>query len=83
MFIERSLTGHFDELIEYASQINRLNGGTGMALLVIQHDRVVAEHYEGTHSRSTDSRTVQADSQFNVASALKYSISSPQYNLLH
>jgi CubicO group peptidase (beta-lactamase class C family) len=71
MFIDRSLTGQFDGLIKYASQINRLNGGTGMALIVIQHDRVVAEHYEGTHSRSADSRPVQADSQFNVASARK------------
>lgn len=43
MFLERSLTGRFDGLIEYSSQINRLNGGTGMALIVIQHDRVVVE----------------------------------------
>jgi len=71
VFIDRSLTGQFDGLIEYDSQINRLNGGTGMALIVIQHDRVVAEHYEGTHSRTADSRQVQADSQFNVASARK------------
>jgi hypothetical protein len=49
MFIDRSLTGQFDGLIGYASQINSLNGGTAMALIVIQHGRVVAEHYEGTH----------------------------------
>ncbi|MEJ8547674.1 serine hydrolase domain-containing protein [Brevibacillus borstelensis] len=61
----------FNQLIEYVETMNTLNQGSGTALFVIQHDKIVVEHYSGYHSQLSTSFPIQADSQFNVASVRK------------
>lgn len=64
-------THQFDPLVSYAQEIHRLNEGSGCAVVVIQQDRIVTESYSGFHSQLAGARPIQADSQFNVASARK------------
>ncbi|HEU4962531.1 MAG TPA: serine hydrolase domain-containing protein [Bacilli bacterium] len=61
----------FDGLVDYADEINRLNGGSGSALVVIHRGRIITEHYHGYHSHEAGARPIHADSQFNIASARK------------
>lgn len=71
MFLEKQLTGQFDSLVEYAEDINRRNGGSGTAVVVIHKGRIVTESYRGTFSHEPAAKAIRADSQFNVASARK------------
>ncbi|MFD2171903.1 serine hydrolase domain-containing protein [Tumebacillus lipolyticus] len=61
----------FGELIRYVEEINRKNGGSGSALLVVHQGRIAVERYAGFHSHAAGARAVGADSQFNIASARK------------
>lgn len=61
----------YDSLFTYLERVNRLNGGTSSSLFVIQHDRITAEYYAGTHSSDASARPTRADSQYNVASVRK------------
>ncbi|WP_246363605.1 serine hydrolase domain-containing protein [Halobacillus locisalis] len=45
--------------------------GTGAATLVMQEGKVVFEEYVGRHSSHSNARSIQADSQFYVASVRK------------
>nr|WP_229595228.1 serine hydrolase domain-containing protein [Rossellomorea vietnamensis] len=59
------------ELISWVEEIKEKNGSSAGALYVLKDNHVVVEHYSGRHSHEEDARSVQADSQFNVASARK------------
>ncbi|OXS60095.1 penicillin-binding protein [Bacillus sp. DSM 27956] len=59
------------ELISWVEEIKEKNGSSAGALYILKDNHVVVEHYSGHHSHEEDARRVQADSQFNVASARK------------
>ncbi|WP_435990706.1 serine hydrolase domain-containing protein [Rossellomorea sp. LjRoot5] len=60
-----------EELISWVEEIKDKNGSSAGALYILKDNHVVVEHYSGRHSHEEDARIVQADSQFNVASARK------------
>ncbi|MFC4684345.1 serine hydrolase domain-containing protein [Exiguobacterium mexicanum] len=60
----------YSALISYVKDIQHLNQSSAAALLVLQDDRIVFEHYDGFHSNH-DSKVVDVNSMFNVASARK------------
>jgi CubicO group peptidase (beta-lactamase class C family) len=64
-------TTQFDDVVRHVEEIGRLNGASASALVIVQRGRIVTEAYQGFHSFAEGARPVQADSQFNVASARK------------
>jgi CubicO group peptidase (beta-lactamase class C family) len=60
-----------EELVSWVEDIKDQNGSSAGALYILKDNHVVVEHYSGRHSHDEDTRNVQADSQFNVASARK------------
>jgi CubicO group peptidase (beta-lactamase class C family) len=71
LLLPKNVSNQFDALIQYAEEINKLNSGTATSIIVIHKDKIVTEHYSGTHSQLPFARSVQADSQFHVASVTK------------
>jgi CubicO group peptidase (beta-lactamase class C family) len=71
LFLPKQLSNQFDSLVEYAIGINKMNSGSATAIIVIHKDRIVTEHYSGSHSQLPNARQVKADSQFQVASVRK------------
>lgn len=69
--LQKQLSSRFDALMDYVEEKNQLSGGTSCALLVIQGDHIVAEHYRGTYTSETGSQETSSESQYNVASARK------------
>jgi CubicO group peptidase (beta-lactamase class C family) len=61
----------FEKLISYVEDIKVRNHSSGVALVIIKDNQVVLEHYSGRHSHADDSRLIDENSQFNVASARK------------
>lgn len=60
-----------EELISWVEDIKEKNGSSAGALYILKNNHVIVEHYSGYHSHEEGARNVQADSQFNVASARK------------
>lgn len=58
-------------LVSWVEDIKEKNGSSAAALYILKDNQVVMEHYSGKHSHQKHARYVQADSQFNVASARK------------
>ncbi|MFD3449860.1 serine hydrolase domain-containing protein [Microbacteriaceae bacterium 4G12] len=71
MNLSKNITNQFDPVIDYAKEINMLNGGSATAVVVIHKDEIVTEHYSGYHSHEIGARLIGSDSQFHVASARK------------
>lgn len=60
----------YSQLVSYVSEIKELNQSSASALIVIQNNKIVLEHYEGHHS-NIESEPIDVNSMFNVASARK------------
>lgn len=58
------------QLISYVSDIKERNHSSAAALVVMQNDKIILEHYEGFHS-NTESNEIGINSMFNIASARK------------
>lgn len=65
------MNGKYQKLISWVEDIKEQNHSSAAGLLVLKDNRVVLEHYSGNHSNSGNSRLIDANSQFNVASARK------------
>jgi CubicO group peptidase (beta-lactamase class C family) len=61
----------FNELNEYVLKIRNLISASAASIYIIQNDCVVNEWYSGYHDSTVDSRLVDAQSRFNVASIRK------------
>lgn len=61
----------FIELNDYVSRMKNIISATAAATYIIHNDRIVNEWYSGVHDNSEDSRLVDKESQFNVASVRK------------
>ncbi|PFA67167.1 penicillin-binding protein [Bacillus sp. AFS015802] len=58
-------------MISWVEEIKDKNESSAAALYILKDGEVVVDHYSGRHSHEINARQVQADSQFNVASARK------------
>ncbi|MEH6993752.1 serine hydrolase domain-containing protein [Neobacillus drentensis] len=61
----------FQKLISYVEDIKGSNHSSGAALVIIKDNKIVLEHYSGYHANTANSRLVDENSQFNIASARK------------
>lgn len=61
----------YQKLISWVDDIKERNHCSASALLILQNDELVLEHYSGSHSNTEDSLPIGQFSQFNVASARK------------
>lgn len=69
--LKTSQSDSFKELNKYVSDVKQFISATAAATYIIHNDRIVNEWYAGTHDKATDSRFVDAESRFNVASVRK------------
>ncbi|WP_173275492.1 serine hydrolase [Paenibacillus sp. NEAU-GSW1] len=72
--MQRNLNIHqhaFAELNQYVSDTCKGVGASASSVLVIHNGTIVNEWYSGFHEHGKDSRKVDAESQFNVASVRK------------
>lgn len=69
--LKTSQSDSFKELNKYVSDVKQFISATAAATYIIHNDRIVNEWYAGTHAKPTDSRFVDAESRFNVASVRK------------
>lgn len=61
----------YQKLISWVEDIKLRNHSSAAALFIMKDNKVVLEHYSGTHSNKKDSAPITAKSQFNVASSRK------------
>lgn len=61
----------YEKLISWVESIKETNQSSAAALCIIKDNKIVLEHYSGTHSNTPTSKKVTISSQFNVASARK------------
>lgn len=61
----------FDPVFEKVTRTAKAVGASGGALYVIQHNQVAYERYFGKQGTSPNARSVQADTQFHLASVRK------------
>ncbi|OIN66582.1 penicillin-binding protein [Exiguobacterium sp. KRL4] len=60
----------YQKLLSYVSEIKHLNHSSAAAVVVMQNDQIILEHYEGVHGNE-HSNLIGIDSMFNIASARK------------
>ncbi|QTD40960.1 serine hydrolase [Sporosarcina sp. Te-1] len=58
----------FNSLTTYTEKIRQEKCASGAALVLMQDNKIVYEHYSGTHHFETGARQVDVNSQFNVYS---------------
>jgi CubicO group peptidase (beta-lactamase class C family) len=68
--LDKSKNG-FTELNQYMLDIQNLISASAASTCIIQNDRIVNEWYSGYHGTTRDSRVVDAQSRFNIASIRK------------
>ncbi|MFZ3197192.1 MAG: serine hydrolase domain-containing protein [Bacillus mycoides] len=61
----------YEKLISWVENIKETNQSSTAALCIMKDNKIVLEHYSGTHSNTPTSKKVTISSQFNVASARK------------
>lgn len=69
--LESSQSDTFKKLNKYVSDVKHSISATAAATYIIHNDRIVNEWYAGTHDKAKESRFVDAESRFNVASVRK------------
>ncbi|MCA0983239.1 beta-lactamase family protein [Halobacillus yeomjeoni] len=62
---------NYENMVSWVEDIKERNKSSAAALTVMQNNRVVFEHYNGTHSNTYDATPVNKSSRFNVASVRK------------
>ena len=71
MQLINNLTNQFSLVEEHVQHTYESVFASGAAAIVIYKDEIVLEKYWGTQSTRTNSRNIQADTQFHVASVRK------------
>lgn len=61
----------YQKLISWVEDIKLCNHSSAAALFIMKENKVVLEHYSGTHSNEKNSAPITVKSQFNVASSRK------------
>ncbi len=64
------LKASYEKLVSWVENIKELNQSSAASLLILKDNKVVLEHYSGTHSNNNASLITES-SRFNVASARK------------
>ncbi|WNC12229.1 serine hydrolase domain-containing protein [Brevibacillus brevis] len=71
MDLSRKQTMQFEPVVRHVEHTYQQVVCSGAAMMVIHNDAIAAEKYWGRHSLEPDSREIQADTQFHVASVRK------------
>ncbi|MDQ0174947.1 serine hydrolase domain-containing protein [Bacillus chungangensis] len=71
MYIKRKLSNRFDLVASHVKNTYESLNATGAAAIVIHKDKIVKETYWGRQSKALNSRAIQEDTQFHVASVRK------------
>ncbi|GGF99107.1 penicillin-binding protein [Paenibacillus albidus] len=61
----------FNELNHFVEDIRNQISASASSVLVMQNNQIVNEFYSGNHDKSPNSRSIDDDSQFNIASIRK------------
>ncbi|MCM3737868.1 beta-lactamase family protein [Bacillus cytotoxicus] len=61
----------YEHLVSWVDNIKERNHSSAAALYIMKDNKVVLEHYSGSHSNTKNSSPITETSQFNVASARK------------
>jgi CubicO group peptidase (beta-lactamase class C family) len=65
------LSDRFDHVVHHVEKMRSILSSSAAAVMVIHQDRIVTEYYSGCHAPSPESRPIQPDSRFHVASVYK------------
>jgi CubicO group peptidase (beta-lactamase class C family) len=71
MNLDKKKNKRFDLLVSNVRNTSNEVDCSGASILVIHHDKIVAEEYWGKHSKDPNARPIQEDTQFHVASVRK------------
>lgn len=71
MMITRKINTQFNAVVENVKKTSELVDCSGAAVFIIHNDHIVTEEYWGTQSKLPNSRYIQEDTQFHVASVRK------------
>ena len=71
MYIHKKISTQFDPVISSVRKTSKLVDCSGASTFIIHNDLIVTEEYWGKHSNNTNSRPIQEDTQFHVASVRK------------
>ena len=69
--LEKAEVESFKAINDYVSEVKSKISATAAATFIIHNDRIVNEWYSGVHDNFKNSRLVDAESRFNVASVRK------------
>ena len=67
----KEINKQFDLVLSHVRKTSQQVDCSGAALLIIHQDKIVTEEYWGRQSKDPNSRLIQADTQFHVASVRK------------
>ncbi|MGG0657836.1 serine hydrolase domain-containing protein [Rummeliibacillus pycnus] len=71
MLINKKISAQFNSVISNVRKTSELVDCSGASVFIIYNDNIVTEEYWGKHSKDPNSRCIQADTQFHVASVRK------------
>ncbi|MED3574243.1 serine hydrolase domain-containing protein [Cytobacillus praedii] len=71
MKLKKKLNNQFQSVELHARNTSNAVDCSGASVMVIHNDQIVTEAYWGKHSKASEARPVQEDSQFHVASVRK------------
>lgn len=71
MILETKLNNQFSSVESHVQKTSDVVDCSGASVMVIHKDHIVSEKYWGKHSKGTNARPIQVDSQFHVASVRK------------
>lgn len=71
MVLNKNLSQKFSSVVSQVKITSELVDCSGAAVLIIQNDEIVTEEYWGKHSKATNARYIQEDTQFHGASVRK------------
>ncbi|MFJ7756339.1 serine hydrolase domain-containing protein [Peribacillus muralis] len=71
MIINKKINTQFNSVVSNVRKTSELVDCSGASVFIIHNDTIVTEEYWGKHSKDPNSRLVQEDTQFHVASVRK------------
>lgn len=71
MIMNKKINTQFDSVVSNVRKTSELVDCSGASVFIIHNDNIVTEEYWGKHSKGPNSRQIQEDTQFHVASIRK------------
>lgn len=71
MILKKKISSQFDSVVNNVRKTSQIVDCSAASVFIIHNDHIVTEEYWGKHSKELNSRRVQEDTQFHVASVRK------------